>query len=362
MKKIVSTVVIILVVIVVVIAMNGENKNISETVKIGVILPLSERGATWGENVRDSFLLAHNELPEGKRNNFELIFEDDQLDPAKSVSAYTKLRDIDGVEAVVTVASGGTLAVGPLAEEDGIIMFALTNNPEATTDKNHVFRHFFLPNIDANKIKEEVVNRNHKKIAVFTTEQSGVLAIKDEFKKIIPEGVEIVIETDFESNTKDFRTEIAKAREVGADSFGLFMMPGQIGIMAKQIRDSGATEQIFSIGTIDDANEIAVGGQAMEGIWVSGPEGPLPWFNESFKKSYGRDAGLFAGNAYDVANILFGIFDKTRDQDELAKLASEVKDFDGSMGNGMVMDENNSIIIGAVIREIRGGKLVFLHD
>lgn len=363
MNKIIIAFIVILLAFVGFMTLDQSNtNNQEEVIKIGVIVPLTGKGATWGENVRDSVELAYSELSEEDQKRFKILYEDDELDPAKTVGAYKKLKNVDNVHTFITVGSVSASAVAPLVEESRDIMFAITNDPAVTKDRKYTFKHFFLPETDSDALLEEVQRRGYEDISIFTTNYQGVIAIRDLFIEKKPSDLNVIDMGTFEPGLTDFRTDIAKVKKDDLDAIGLFMMPGQIGVITKQIREAGIEVPVFSIGTVEDKNELKAGGVAMEGMWFSAPAGPLDWYKENFSEVYGRDAGLFTGNAYDIANIYFDILARVSDSDEAVEEFNKIRGYKGAMGDDLSMDDANNISVGAVIKEIRDGKFVTISQ
>ena len=107
-KNIVIVIGIVLVCLVVlgVYAINSEGRpGTNPTIKIGVTLPLTGDEATLGESNRNAIHLAASKLPSSTKYNYQLIFEDDQFNPALGASAVNKLISIDGVSALISFGS-----------------------------------------------------------------------------------------------------------------------------------------------------------------------------------------------------------------------------------------------------------------
>lgn len=117
----------------------------SDTIKIGLLAPLSGDGAVHGVPVGQAGQLAVDEINaaggiDGKM--IELISYDTKADTAEAVNAYNKLRDQDEVVAIVGgTYSGTTLAFIETAVEDGMpILSPTATNPEVTLAGPNVFR------------------------------------------------------------------------------------------------------------------------------------------------------------------------------------------------------------------------------
>ena len=115
------------------------------TVRLGVIGPLTGEYSLYGTAVRDGAQLAVDELNAaggilGK--DVELFAYDSKGDPVEGVNAYNRLLDEDEIHALVGgTFSGVTLAIKELAVEDGLpILTPTATNPNVTLDAPNVFR------------------------------------------------------------------------------------------------------------------------------------------------------------------------------------------------------------------------------
>ena len=101
--------------------------------KVGGTAPLTGTAAIYGNAVKNGAELAAEEInAEGGDIQFEVVFEDDENNTEKAVSAYNALKD-EGIQlSLGAVTSKPGEAIAPLLEEDHI--FALT--PSASSPAN----------------------------------------------------------------------------------------------------------------------------------------------------------------------------------------------------------------------------------
>ena len=110
-KKTIWTIVAIIVVIFVVWGISKNTQKAGgETIRIGVLLPLSGPVAYIGENMQKGFESALSEINKNK-NVFELIYEDNKNNPADAVTGAKKLVELDNVDILITTMSGSSVAV-----------------------------------------------------------------------------------------------------------------------------------------------------------------------------------------------------------------------------------------------------------
>jgi branched-chain amino acid transport system substrate-binding protein len=119
----------------------------AQTIKIGVVTPLSGTYAGIGQQVKWGLDLAAAQINAGggvMGRKLELIYEDEEANPAVAVQKAEKLFQVNKVDFLTgTVNSGSTLAVGQLAERNNrLIATTVSFADSITTDKcsPNVFR------------------------------------------------------------------------------------------------------------------------------------------------------------------------------------------------------------------------------
>ena len=100
----------------------------SQTLKIGVIGPLTGGGAPWGNAAAEAARLAAADVNAkggldvaGKKYKVEIVAYDDQYKAAESVAAYNRLTKQDGVKYTLGVTSPAALALAPQVESDKVM-------------------------------------------------------------------------------------------------------------------------------------------------------------------------------------------------------------------------------------------------
>ena len=113
------------------------------TIRIGAVLALTGAASIHGQNEREGLELARKEINSkggiaGKQ--VEIIYEDDQTDSAKSVTAIKKLVEVDNINLII----GGTWdflanADIPVIEEGKAVLLSPSALPDTITQKSGRF-------------------------------------------------------------------------------------------------------------------------------------------------------------------------------------------------------------------------------
>ena len=346
-KIIISIVVVILLVT----GFNIFSRPIDTTpIKIGVILPLSGDLAFIGEPAKRGAEMALENFKDTK-HKYELIFEDDQFDGKKAITAAQKLISVDKVNVLVTFGSSGGNSVKPLAETNRILHFAVASD-QNIADGKYNFNHWTSPKEEVTAMVTELIKRNIKNVSILTVNQDGMISTYNELiKQLSDNKIDVVVDEKFNPGTTDFKTLLTKVKINLPEMIIMLNYTPEMDILGKQIKDLGITVPLTSIEGFDGATRP----ELFSGFWYVSSSEPSKQFLTDFKNKFGIVAGLGTGNVYDVASLIITATENIRGSVTAEKIASEllkIKDFTGSMGN-VSINQTGSVISKAVIKTIK---------
>ncbi len=325
----------------------------SDTFKIGVVIPLSGGAATYGERIRKALLFAYDRLPDPQAKKIELLFEDDQLQSTRSVSAFQKLSTIDQVDAVVTFASGAGNALSPLAEQKQIPLIAIgASDFNVVKGRSYVFTHWVMPELEAREMANEIKKRNYKRIAIVFSEQEGLLAFRTALHKELADlGLKdrLVLDETFVQSETDFKSSITKIKAKDADAALIALMPGAVSAFTKQARQLGFKGDFVGFECFEDEAEVkAADGTLLNQWYVNADEGTEQFLNE-YKQANQEAAGLASSNAYDTMMLLAEAFSlHGKDRNKVANHLKTVQNFRGAAGTYSASGDNRFELPAAV--------------
>ena len=139
----------VLLLVVMTVSFVGCSKADSDTIKIGGVFPLSGPVAVYGIEAKNGIELAIEEINAAGGVNgkmLELVGEDDEGSPEKSVNVYKKLVTKDKVEYIIgSLTSGCAAAIAPLAQAQKVLMLAPAATLTSITEAgDYVFRACFI--------------------------------------------------------------------------------------------------------------------------------------------------------------------------------------------------------------------------
>ena len=179
----------------------------ADPIKIGVVTPLSGTYAGIGQQVRWGLDLAVKEVNAAggiMGRPIELLYEDEEANPAVAVQKAEKLFEVAKVDFLTgTVSSGSTLAVGQLAERAGKLI--------ATTVS-------FADSITGDRCSPNVFRVNAR-----AGQQSAALAVW--LSKEKPQAKVFYLGPDYEMGRSTVAAFKASAEKVGASTVGEVFAP-----------------------------------------------------------------------------------------------------------------------------------------
>ena len=359
-SKVILIIVIILAIVLVGYSFAQVSKNEpteKQTVKIGVILPLTGTSASLGQSAKNAVLLAQEQLGETKFN-YQIIFEDDRMEAKETSNAANKLISMDNVNALVSFTSHAGNVVAPLAQENQRVHVGIASDP-VIANGEYNFLHWTTPEAEAKVWVEEAIKRGIKTFSFLGMNQQGLIAVRDKVKEEMKgKDITIVDEQIFNMGTKDFRVIIEKARTKNPDAVFIATFSPDLELFAKQYKELGVAIPLTTI----EAFEFTEQPELFEGRWYVQSAQASNQFSHAFEEKFNDNPQLGSPFVYDAINLIIEAYEQAGqvDNDKAIEKLSQIKDFPSSVGTISVGDEG-IVWSDAAIREIRDGKPVTIN-
>ena len=285
--------------------------------KIAVIGPFTGPAALYGNACKFGAQVAADEINAKGGMQIQLLCEDDEHDPEKSVNAYNTVLDQGAQMIVGTTTTGPCLAVSAQAFEDRVFMLTPSASSNKVPEgKDNMYQVCFedpaMGVFSAQIISENSLGTN---IAViYNNADDYSTGIFQNFKAKSEElGLNIVSETTFTDDTTDFSVQVAAAKDAGADLVFLPIYYTPASMILQTAKSMDYAPLFFGVDGMD-------GILAMEGFDASLADGvilltPFSAFSEDertvdFVAKYqavsgGETPNQFAADAYDAVYALY---------------------------------------------------------
>lgn len=220
--------------------------NASNTIKIGVIAPLTGTAAIYGEEGRNAILLAIDEINQAggiQGKQLQAIVEDGKCDAKVALDAWQKLVSVDNAKIVLGGhCSTETLAIAPQAAGSKVLVLSdMTSATTIPSEGDWVFRNSPPNSYYAAKAAKYVYNKGFKVLASITELKDYPKGFTDDFRTaFVNTGGKIVNEQSFSSDVNDFRSLLTKLRASSFDALVVSTQgPETMGLIVKQMKEIG---------------------------------------------------------------------------------------------------------------------------
>ncbi len=342
-----------------------------ETIKVGVLQPLTGNVAYWGENALLGAKMAADELnAKGgiKGAPIEIISVDTAGDKAQAVNGMKKLLSDKITVVIGPVTSGETFAVGPVSNEAKVCYIS----PGATADGvgkigPFVFRNTLNDSAGAPLTAKYMVEKKGVKKAalLYSNNNDYSVGLMKIWEAALNElKVQVVAKVSYSDSDTDFSAQVTKLKQSKPDAIFFSGVAAEGGLLIRQAKQQGLTCPFVSGDGLADEMLFKLAGAASDGVILYtgySPENPADYaqkFVNDFKAKHGKEPQINNAQAYDAMKILAMAIEKAGagSPDGIRKAITETKRFPGVSGVTTFNDKNGDAIKPAFLQEAKGGK------
>ena len=312
----------------------------ADTLKLGVIAPLTGGGAPWGVAAEQAAKILADETNAagglevgGKRYQVEVIAYDDQYKAADSVAAYNRLLNQDGVKLMLVHTSPAAMAVKQNIEDDRVVALTSAASRNAVDPKGtYLFRtqsvpdDFLAPFITW--LKHNMTER--KVVLVNPNDEVGwsfVDMAKADYEK---NGFEVIRSELYERSQKDFAPLFTKIIAQNPEIIDLGgVPPATAGLMVRQAREQGFKGKFVKTTgpspkeIIDAAGKAASEGMIMQ-LYADQQNPGYQRVAGKFQTRIGQQPNEMIVPVYDAFSVLLAAVSKAGTIDDTAKIVAAV--------------------------------------
>lgn len=354
---------------------DSANNPAPDKVVIGGLWATSGPSAAYGDWYTNASELAVKEINDAGGLNgqtlVELQIEDTLAQPGPAVVAFQRLLGLD-VRFVQSAFSSQTLAIMPIANENEI---PVTNGGAQSTHLAET-GDFLFNTIPLIYKESEVLaaylhdEADAESAAVLYTSDDGGEAAYENFQDAFETaGGSVVAAEAGEYQGTDFRSQLTKLKESGADVLIIAAFGLDSNNIISQTREIGWDVQIANTSWVAIPDVLA--NPAAEGlIHTSIPFAPTDEFVAAYETAYGETpTSGYIGNYYDGVKMWAAAYEAASDGGtkdpsgrEVADMIRELKTFDSSYGSVLSFDSQGVADRPISISAINGGKSAVVAD
>ena len=360
----------------------AETEEAPDVIKIGVNLELTGDVSVYGVPERNAFEQAVSEVNakggiDGKL--VELVIYDNAYDQAKAVQNTEKLIE-DGVVAILgSATSGMTMAIAPLAKDNGLVVFTPSGTNSAVTMDGdvvnpYVFRSCFIDPFQGQVLANFASNDlAASKVVIMVNNGSEY---SKELARIFTEqlnknGGEVVETASYADSDTDYKASLTSIATKEFDVLFIADYAKNAGLIIGQARSTAGLEDVKIIGPdgFEDPqlNDLAGGAQNVNNVYFSTHFSSLSDNQkvadfvasyQAFTKAAGKEepASVFAALAYDAAYMLFAAIDAadSTDPEAIRDSLESLPAFSGVTGD-ISFDALHNAVKPAFLIELNNG-------
>lgn len=344
-----------------------------ESIKIGVLMPLTGPRADGGEYAKNALSIAQEEINSNysRRYKVDLVFEDSQYDPKIAVGGINKLINLNKVGFIIGPnGSSEAMAVAPIAEKNKVIIIT----PAAQSDDisqagDYVFRMIHNTAQEAPIFADFVAKRVKSDTLSFLALNTAITDpyIKNFRPNFEQTGKKIGLIEKFDAKAVDFRAGLLKIKNTKPTDVFLIATPKQAGIILKQAEELGLDAQFYNIA-VEGQELIAMAGNAANGLIYpysydnQSIDSNIHRFYKEYKTRHGKEPDTIAANSYDALNLLSNCFEKVGiEVDSVKNCLYSIKDYHGA-GGTFSIDQNGDAVKEIIIKIVKDSKFVKLEE
>ena len=338
-----------------------------ETIKLGLITPLTGDVKTFGESCKNAFLMAIDDYSKTGKYQITPVIADDRNDATEGTNAALKLITQDKVAGIIgPLTSKIAIPVSEIADKNRVPMISSATNPKVTVydgkRKPYVFRSCFTDpfqgSVAANFALKEL--KASTAAVLYDVGNDFSKGLADFFKSTFEKSKGMILA--YESYQKDDVDFSALITKIGVKKPDVIFLPdyyNKVSLIARQVREKGLKSTLLGGDGWDSPDLIRIGGSAILGNYFTNhysaerKDKVAEAFMGRYKQKYGAVPDAWAALTYDATMLYLHSLDKAKKAapEEVMKVLTDLKNFKGVTGN-ISFDRNGDPVKSAVILRV----------
>ena len=338
-----------------------------ESVKIGLILPMTGGQASTGKQIDNAiklYMQQNGDTVAGKK--IEIILKDDAALPDNTKRLAQELIVNDKVSFIAGFGiTPAALAAAPLATQAKVPEIVMAAGTSIITERSPfiVRTSFTLPQ-SSTVIADWAVKNGIKKVATLTSDYAPGNDALNFFKEhFIAGGGKIVEEVKVPLANPDFAPFLQRMKDAKPDAMFVFVPAGQGGNFMKQYIERGLDKsgiKVIGPGDVMDDDLLANMGDSALGVVTAHiysaahPSQMNKDFVAAYKKAFNSRPGFMAVSGYDGIHLIYAALQKTggkTDGDALIEAMKGMK-WESPRGPISIDPDTRDIVQNVYIRKV----------
>jgi len=345
---------------------NARGAAAQETVKVGIVIPMTGTSAAVGREISDAtklYVAQHGNTVAGKK--IELIIKDDQSVPDNAKRLAQELIVNDKVNFLGAGLTPGAMSMAPIATEGKVATVVMVSGTSVVTDRSPYYvRTSFTLGQQSGIIADWAIKNGSKKaVSVLSDWAPGAEAGKVFEANFIKGGGQVLDMLKVPLANPDFSPFLQRARDLQPDTLFVFVPAGQAGTFARQFSERGLDKsgiKLIGPGDIVDDDDLPTTGDALLGVVTAGmysaahPSQLNKDYVAAYKKASGHRANFISVGGYDGMHLIYSALEQTKGNTDADAVVGVMKGMKWESPRGMMSidPETRDIIQDIYIRKV----------
>ncbi len=333
MKRFVSKVVAVAMAVVMLMSFVAVAAAASDTIKIGVLAPLTGGVAEYGNAVNNGVTMFFEELNANGGINgkqVELVVYDEEGDPVKAVTGYNYLLDEEVVAIIGDVTTAPTIAVVTESQEEGTPMITASATAAAVTCQmnddgtvaavyENMFRSCFIDPFQGNKMAafaKEQLNASTAAVLYNVGSDYSAGCAKSFQETAQAQGLEVLAVESYADGAVDFQSQLTNIAAKNPDVLFIPDYYSVVALVAQQAYAAGVKSTMLGSDGWDSVLDVVTDPALLEGSYycsgysIEDTREAVQTFVANYQAKYGATPNMFAAQGYDAAMIMAAAVEK----------------------------------------------------
>jgi branched-chain amino acid transport system substrate-binding protein len=294
-----------------------------ETVKIGVVIPMTGTSAAVGREIAAAtklYMAQHGDTVAGKK--IELIIRDDASVPDNAKRLAQELIVNDHVSFLGAGLTPSAMSMAPLATQGKVPTVVMVSGTSVVTERSPYYvRTSFTLGQQSGIIADWAIKNGSKKaVSILSDWAPGAEAGKVFAQHFARGGGQILDTLKVPLANPDFAPFLQRAADLHPDTLFVFVPAGQAGPFARQFAERGLDKsgiKLVGPGDIVDDDDLPNTGDTLIGVVTAGIYSAAhqsalnKQYVDAYQKATGHRANFISVGGYDGMHVIYAALAKT---------------------------------------------------
>jgi branched-chain amino acid transport system substrate-binding protein len=294
-----------------------------ETLKIGVVIPMTGTSAAVGREIAAAtklYIAQHGDTVAGKK--IELIIRDDASVPDNAKRLAQELIVNDHVSFLGAGLTPSAMSMAPLSQQGKIPTVVMVSGTSVVTERSpyYVRTSFTLGQQSGIIADWSIKNGSRKAVSILSDWAPGAEAGKVFEQHFTKGGGQLLDTLKVPLANPDFAPFLQRAADLHPDTLFVFVPAGQAGPFARQFAERGLDKsgiKLVGPGDIVDDDDLPGTGDTLLGVVTAGiysaahPSDLNKQYVDAYQKATGHRANFISVGGYDGMHLIYTALQKT---------------------------------------------------